>query len=162
MKPFNLIAAGAALSAGLVGGTATYLVAAQPTAVSAPSPARTTQVTTPVSAPVARKPIVKLAKCKAPAVREGKACVTEVVETVVLPAPPAPPAPPSSSGHTQIAAHDNDDHGNGGQHGTGPDDDATEGPGEDQAGEDETEDEDHADEDEPGEDHEDEDEGNDD
>lgn len=107
MKLANMIAAGAALAAGLVGGTATYLVAAQPEPASEAPATQTTEVsatsTDPVVAP--SKPIVKLARCKPPAVREGKKCVTEVVETVVLPAPAG-----VSSGTSSHATSGGDDH----------------------------------------------------
>jgi hypothetical protein len=110
MKLANMIAAGAALAAGLVGGTATYLVAAEPGPTSEAPPARTTEVSATSSDPTVApgKPIVKLARCKAPAVREGKACVTEVVETVVLPAPSS-----VSTGTSSDDSSGDEDHGSG-------------------------------------------------
>lgn len=149
MKIANLIAAGVAMTAGLAGGTATYLVAAQPSPSSVP-PARTAPVTVPAAADTVKpqKPIVKLAPCKPPAVREGKACVTEVVETVVLPAPAAP-ASPAPVRHPVASSGDDDDHGsNGGHHGSDGDDEASDEPTAHE--EPETEDEDHADEDDDG------------
>ena len=136
MKTFNLVAAGAALVAGLAGGTTTYLVAAQPASESpAPDAVRTTAVTVPAVAPAPRtqKPIVRLAPCKPPAVREGKACVTDVVETVVLPAPAAPAAPPPPHA---ASGDDGDGDGGGSHHGPsgGGDDDADESPGGGHAG----------------------------
>jgi hypothetical protein len=111
MKLANLIAAGAALTAGLAGGTATYLVAAQPAPSSETPPVRTTEVsaTSPVPAVAPGKPIVKLAPCKPPAVREGKACVTDLVETVVLPARSSGSAGVAAGGGFQSTGHDSDD-----------------------------------------------------
>jgi hypothetical protein len=146
MKLANLIAAGAALTAGLAGGTATYLVAAQPTPSSEAPPVRTTEVsaTSPAPTVAPSKPIVKLAPCKPPAVREGKACVTDVVETVVIPAPGSGSAGVPAGGGFQSTGHDagDDDGDDNGSEGT----EHAEDDADDHAG-DHADDQDHADDD---------------
>lgn len=71
------------------------------------------------------KPRVRWAPCKPPAVREGRACVTEVARTVTVPAavgtarPVGATAPPASAG---AAAGGRDDHSSG-HHGSSDHDD---------------------------------------
>jgi len=103
MKTFPALVLAAVLAVGLLGGLAAYQVASGATTASAQ------QASAPVAAapaaPVARKahqrPTVRWAPCKPPAVLRGKACVTDQVRTVVVPAPaaaaPAPASPVSAT-----------------------------------------------------------------
>ncbi|MCB0895942.1 MAG: hypothetical protein KDB43_11310 [Nocardioidaceae bacterium] len=91
----------AVLSVGLLGGTLAYQAASSSDGPASSSTAST--ASTAAAAPAARaaaservrhlRPIVRWAPCKPPARLQGKACVTEEVHTVVVPAPAAAPAP---------------------------------------------------------------------
>lgn len=68
------------------------------------------QPRSPEAAPATEKPkpVVKFKKCKAPAHREGKFCVTDVVQNVILPAP-ASTGSGSSRGSGANSDDDRDD-----------------------------------------------------
>lgn len=152
MKLSNLVVAGAALAAGIAGGTATYVVAAQPSSSPASTPADATTADEPGAGPTLGppQPVVRLAPCKPPAVREGKACVTEVVETVVLPPTVGQtgPAAAPASGHLQASGdhgEESEDHDGPGGHDATHDEDADhddDGHGDDEQAEDHDEDQD--------------------
>jgi len=142
MKTTSALIAVAAAAAGTVGAAWAYDEAAPP--VGNPT---VSSVDTTVTKPVAQRPRLVWAPCRPPAeLRQGE-CVTDVVHTVLLPAPPAPstPAPPLQP--TPVTEQDDnapdqarddradDDH---------QDDDHEDDDREDEAGED---DEDHEDED---------------
>ncbi len=130
-----------AAAAGVVGGVSAYAsstghVPAPPAPVSMHHPVR--------PQPVRPGVILKWAPCQKPAVRQGRACVTHVTRTVVLPAPAqaAPPAPPRrwrTPPHLLTQpTHDpadppSDDPGPGDDHGDdhGDDDGGDDGPGDD-------------------------------
>jgi hypothetical protein len=110
------------------------------------------EVSTTQPAPTAApsKPIVKLAPCKPPAVRDGKACVTDVVETVVLPAPSSGSAgAPASTGFAPSGDDDDhvDDDYESDDEDHGDDDHGDEDHGDDDHGDDDHEDDDHEDDD---------------
>ncbi len=92
MKTIPALVLAAVLAVGLLGGLVAYQVASGPTGPDPSAAAATT--TTPAAVRTHRpRPKVRWAPCKPPALRQGKACVTEEVRTVVVPAPPAPAAP---------------------------------------------------------------------
>jgi len=80
MKMFSVAVMSAAVLTGLAGAGVAYEIASTGDSGTATS----TTPTTPTEA--AAKPGKRFAPCEPPAVREGKACVTDVVRTVVLPA----------------------------------------------------------------------------
>jgi len=91
MKTIPALVLAAVVAVGLLGGVTAYQLAAGP---AGPSPSTSAGSAAPV-APVAERtrqarPKVRWAPCKPPAVRQGRACVTEEVRTVVVPAPAAP------------------------------------------------------------------------
>lgn len=79
MKMFSVAVMSAAVLTGLAGAGVAYEIA------SAGDSTTTTTSVTPTTPTDAAKPRKHWAPCKPPAVREGKACVTDVVRTVVLP-----------------------------------------------------------------------------
>lgn len=99
-----------AAAAGVVGGVSAYAsssghVPAPPAPVSLHHPVR--------PQPVRPGVILKWARCQKPAVRQGRACVTHVTRTVVLPAPAqaAPPAPPTAPvAHSTPPPHEKPTH----------------------------------------------------
>lgn len=92
MKVFSILLGALALVAGIAGGVHAYSASAGP----APAPVAAAPSYPP--AQVVRPGIVlRWAPCRPPAVRQGRACVTHVVHTVVLPAPVQPAAPASSA-----------------------------------------------------------------
>lgn len=107
MKTLPALVLAAVVAVGLMGGVAAYRVASDP----APSaPAASAAVPTASTAPAARarrRTVVRWAPCKPPAVRQGKACVTEEVRTVVVPAPA--PAPPAAAPAVRQVRHGDDD-----------------------------------------------------
>ncbi len=156
MKKFSVVVSATAIAAGLAGGAVAFqAVSSAPETVAV---ARTTDNLPP--APQVKRPGVKFrfAPCKAPATRVGKACVIDVVQTVVVAAPVVPVGSESRSDDgsddgsadgpetPNPAAHnggDGDDQ--------GPDNASDDDEGEDHEAEDEDEDEEHE-ADEPGED----------
>ncbi|WP_296602470.1 hypothetical protein [Nocardioides sp.] len=103
MKTIPALVLAAVVSIGLLGGVAAYQLASGP---AGPSPSPSAAAVAPVEAAAPRthspRPKVRWAPCKPPAVRHGKACVTEQVRTVVVPAPA--PAAPRSTGTRPAAA----------------------------------------------------------
>ena len=156
MKSFSVVVSATAIVAGVGGGAVAFQAMS-----STPETAAVAKTTThQAPAPQVTRPGVtfRFAPCKAPAKRVGKACVVDVVQTVVLPAAPAPsstyshdsdqPAqhsPSSHEGHhnTPSTTHDDstdesepeaDDHGDdhdGEDHGDEPGDDGGHEPGDD-------------------------------
>jgi hypothetical protein len=132
MKLFAVLLGALALLAGVAGGMHAYSASAT-TAPAAPS----VTVSHHAAAQVVRPGVVvKWAPCRAPAVRQGRACVTHVTHTVSVPAPavtvPAAPLPASApqvapTRATQPAAapqHESGDHepgDDGGEHESGDD-----------------------------------------
>lgn len=115
MKQFSAVVSATAIVAGLGGGAVAYQAVSSSTATVAV--AKTTDPKPP--APQVKRPGVKFrfSPCKAPATRVGKACVIDVVQTVVV-AAPAPAAPVRSeprsdnggpSHHQNPASHPGDD-----------------------------------------------------
>jgi hypothetical protein len=88
MKLFAVLLAALALLAGFAGGLRAYSVAA----AAQPAPARIAVPHHPKAVPVRPGATVRWAPCQKPAVRKGRACVTEVTRTVTLP-PPVVTAP---------------------------------------------------------------------
>ncbi len=86
MKPLTMFISGVAVFVGLAGGTAAYTLSASP----APSPQEATVAASapadPAVSPEPEEPKVRFKPCKAPTHREGKFCVQDIVNTVVLPA----------------------------------------------------------------------------
>jgi len=126
MKTIPALVLAAVVAVGLLGGVAAYQLASGP---AGPSPSTSAGSVAPVApvAPVAERthraePRVRWAPCKPPAVLQGKACVTEEVRTVVVPAPAAPrpatarPAPvaqpvrATDDDHERAEHEDRDDH----------------------------------------------------
>lgn len=105
MKTIPALVLAAVVSVGLLGGVVAYQLASGP---AGPSPSASAAPVAPVEAAAPRtrqpKPKVRWAPCKPPAVRQGKACVTEQVRTVVVPAPAAPVAPRASGTRSAPAA----------------------------------------------------------
>jgi hypothetical protein len=90
MKLSALAIGAVAAAAGVVGGLSAYANASG----DAPAPPAPVSMHHPVRPqPVRPGVILKWAPCQKPAVREGRACVTHVTRTVVLPAPAVPAAP---------------------------------------------------------------------
>ncbi len=107
MKTLPALVLAAVVAAGLMGGVAAYRVASEPAPA---APAASAAVPTASTAPAARahrRTVVRWAPCKPPAVRQGKACVTEEVRTVVVPAPA--PAPPAAAPAVRQVRHGDDD-----------------------------------------------------
>ncbi|MGD9957980.1 hypothetical protein [Nocardioides sp.] len=144
MKNLSLMVSATAIVAGVGGGAVAYqAVSSTPETVAV---ATTTDHRAP--APQVTRPGVefRFAPCKAPATREGKACVVDVVQTVVIPAAP-------SSNSPQAPATEDSDHGP--RHHESSDDDGDDTPAqthEDDGDDDQGEAEDHEGED-HGEDH---------
>ena len=95
MKTISVLVSSAVAAVALLGGTLAYQ------ASSAPDATVHQNATSPV-APTAdrqhrRPPKVRWAPCKPPAKRQGTACVTQKVSTVVVPAPAPAPAPPPAT-----------------------------------------------------------------
>ncbi len=111
MKTITGLVSAAAVVAGIGGGAVAY----QFVAASGTAPATVSSTTDqPPRAQVTRPGVrFAFAPCAKPSHREGNACVTDVVQTVVIAAPPA--AAQSSSGQSQ-----------GHTSGSGPSDDAAE------------------------------------
>ncbi len=119
MKRLTAFVAAFAAAASVLGGVVAYRWAAGESRAEqlvaanvAPEP----EATTPAAKPA--KPVVKFKKCKPPSHREGKVCVVDVVQDVVLPAPAAanPPARTNDGGsddHQQAGDRDDDDHAEG-------------------------------------------------
>jgi len=123
MKVFSVLLGALALVAGLAGGMRAYSASAGPTS----GPVTVAKAPSYPPAQVVRPGVVvRWAPCKAPAVRQGRACVTRVVHTVVLPAPapstaprsPAPQRRPAPAPSTTTAEPGDD----GGHHQDGPGD----------------------------------------
>jgi hypothetical protein len=130
MKLFAVILAALALLAGFAGGLRAYSVAAPAQA----APVRISVPHHPKAMPVRPGVTVRWAPCRKPAVRKGRACVTEVTRTVALPPPvvtaqPVPvaraarphaapptrhPSPTARSTSTHDGGHDGGH--NGGEH----------------------------------------------
>jgi hypothetical protein len=105
MKTLPALLLAAVVAVGLMGGVAAYRVASEPAPA---APAASAAVPTASTAPAARahrRTVVRWAPCKPPAVRQGKACVTEEVRTVVVPAP----APPAAAPAIRQVRHGDDD-----------------------------------------------------
>src|SRR5688500_10351124 len=79
MKMFSVAVMSAAVLTGLAGAGVAYEIASA-------GDSTTVTAVTPTTPADAAKPRKRWAPCTPPAVREGKACVTDVVRTVVLPA----------------------------------------------------------------------------
>lgn len=94
MRTIPALVLAAVLGVGLLAGVTTYQLASGPDSGGAPaaSPAVGATPAARIDQPRDR---VRWAPCKPPAVRRGKACVTEEVRTVVVPAP-APAAAPAA------------------------------------------------------------------
>lgn len=93
MKTLRALVLAAVVAVGLMGGVAAYRVASERTPAAPATSAAVPIASTAPAARAHRRTVVRWAPCKPPAVRQGKACVTEEVRTVVVPAPtPAPPA----------------------------------------------------------------------
>jgi hypothetical protein len=94
MKPISVGILSAAAVAGLAGSTVAYAWASSgvdtPAAVSSTRPAGQSH---PHAQPVRQGTHFRWAPCVAPAHLENGVCVTDVVHTVVVPAPAAPAAP---------------------------------------------------------------------
>ena len=116
MKLFATVLAALALLAGFAGGLRAYSVSADAASGSAPRVAAPHQ---PKAQPVRPGVVVRWAPCRAPAVREGKACVTHVTRTVTV------PVPGTSSAAAAAASryHDDGGHHEGGGHDGGGHDD---------------------------------------
>jgi len=117
MKTIPALVIAAVVAVGLLAGVTTYQLASGPADAGseAVSPA---VVTTPTARTDQPRTRVRWAPCEPPAVRHGKACVTEEVRTVVVPAPaPAPAAPAAPVAHQarnddgERAGHEGDDRG---------------------------------------------------
>ncbi len=107
MKTIPALVLAAILGVGLLAGVTTYQLASGTDGTGAPAASPSAEAT-----PVARthRPRVRWAPCKPPSVRRGKACVTEEVRTVVVPAPasPAAPAAPAAPVVQAVRSHDGD------------------------------------------------------
>ncbi|MBI2243864.1 MAG: hypothetical protein HYU55_07945 [Nocardioides sp.] len=109
MKTIPALVFAAVLAVGLLGGVAAYQVAAGPVGAGS-SPTASTGAAPVVARTRHARPKVRWAPCQPPAVRRGKACVTEEVRTVVVPAP-APAAPAPAAPATRPVRAGGDDHG---------------------------------------------------
>ncbi len=92
MKTLPLLVSAAVLAVGLACGTLAFQ-AASGGGSSLDNPAAAAPATPVAHRAVRPRPTVRWAPCRPPAARDGAACVTEVVRTVVVPAPPAAAAP---------------------------------------------------------------------
>lgn len=108
MKLFAVLLGALALVAGFTGGLRAYSASSE---AGPPVPAAHVQVHHYPPAQVVRPgPVLKWAPCVKPAVRVGRACVTQVTRTVTIAPPPtsAPPAATTSTPqpprHTQAQA----------------------------------------------------------
>lgn len=130
MRPITALLTATVLAVGLGGGAAAYRMASVPaetTRAAAVTVPRAEPAPAATPAPIRKATRFRWAPCKPPAVRQGRACVTEVVRTVVL-AAPAAPAPvvvpaashssgvrPASAGHEPPETSGHGDDGNGQQ-----------------------------------------------
>ena len=113
MKTIPALLFAAVLAVGLLGGVAAYQAASGPAAAGSSAASPADAGTTPTAERTRHvRPKVRWAPCQPPAVRQGKACVTEEVRTVVVPAP-APAAPAAPAARPVRAAGDDhaEDHG---------------------------------------------------
>jgi hypothetical protein len=132
MKPFALVVAALALLAGFAGGLRAYSVAAPAQAAPAAVSGSATAPHYPKAMPVKPGATFRWAPCQKPAVREGRACVTQVTRTVTLPpsvitAPPTPvrvaaPAHAAPTRHPSPTAQPTTYHDDGGDDGGEHDD----------------------------------------
>ena len=130
MKTIPALVLAAVVSVGLLGGVVAYQLASGP---AGPSSSASAAPVTPVGATAPRthqsRPKVRWAPCEPPAVRQGKACVTEEVRTVVVPAPAAPrstttrPAPVAQPVRAEDDRDDSADREDGEDHAEHADDD---------------------------------------
>jgi len=107
MKLFAALLGALALFAGFAGGVRAYSLSAD----AGPPPVRPVSVPHyPEAQPVRPGIVFRWAPCRAPAHREGKACVTHVTRTVALPATrtsaPAAPARPATPTHVVRTSHE--------------------------------------------------------
>ncbi|MEI2808989.1 MAG: hypothetical protein V9F00_01880 [Nocardioides sp.] len=107
MKRVSAVMASLAVIAGLFGAVAAYRFASAGSSVEQLVSANVTPSVAPTEAAESAKPVVKFKPCKKPAHREGKACVIDVVQDVVLPAAPAT----SGSGPAKHRDRHESDHG---------------------------------------------------
>jgi len=99
MKLFAVLLGALALVAGFTGGLRAYSTSAS----AGPAPAAQVEVHHHPPAQVVRRgPIVQWAPCVKPAVRVGKACVTQVTRTVALPTPVVAAAPTSAPASSTV------------------------------------------------------------
>lgn len=133
MKSLTLAVGALAVVAGSLGGIRAYA-----TSSGSPPPTPVTTVAHPMRPqPVRPGVVLRWAPCRAPAVREGRACVTHVTRVVTVPAPvvarpttasaprphSAPPRPhatapsPEPSDDPPASGEPGDDGDNGGDHG---------------------------------------------
>ena len=105
MKLFAVLLGALALVAGFTGGMRAYSASSH---AGPPVPAAHVQVHHYPPAQVVRPgPVLKWAPCVKPAVRVGRACVTQVTRTVTIAPPPtsAPPAPAATTTTPAPTAH---------------------------------------------------------
>ena len=96
MKTTTSLIAAVAAVLGIGGAATAYQLAATPTPTVQPvSQTVTDDSDGPVAPEIEEATHFRWAPCKAPAVQQGDACVTQVVNTVVVPAPAAPGVPSS-------------------------------------------------------------------
>lgn len=108
MKRVSSLVAAVALILGVFGAVGAYRWASAGPRVEQLVSADVSSETSRPAAEKPAKPVVKFKPCKKPAHREGKACVVDVVQDVVVPAP-ATPETRSASGHTRTRSHDDGD-----------------------------------------------------
>lgn len=126
MKILSALLLALALVAGVTGSAMAYRHASAPTALVA-APAPKAGAHRPAAQVVRPGTRFKWAPCPAGSRLEGRACVTDVVRTVVIPAPAAPvvartapvaaPAAAHAVAHAPVAHGDDGGGGGGGEHG---------------------------------------------
>lgn len=113
MKRLSALVASVAVLIGVVGGVVAYRSASSGTSVEQLVSADVTPEASETASSAPAEPKVKFKPCKKPAHREGKACVVEVVQDVILPAPASAGSGQTHSRdgghHQEHANHDDDD-----------------------------------------------------